>query len=260
MRRMLRDVCGDSVEEIWLDDAGALSHAEGLLHHLNPHHSLRLELHSGPEPLFTRFGIAQPILCLSQREVDLPDGAKIVIDKTQGLTAIDVLPGRLHVGKGWEEQVLATNLEAASEIARQLKLRNVSGLAVIDFLDMRGQRERRKVEQVLTDATRRDIGMVKLLPMSAFGLIELARRGVRTSSTEFDEEIGSDAPIFICYRREETEHQVGRIGSLGISVRATSFTTRIRSRLASTGCNTLIRPSVSVPCCLLRSAIAGWRS
>ncbi len=212
--RTIRDIYDESFQEIWFDDEEAYRRGEAFLRRLDPLGKCRVALHHTAEPLFSRFEIDQKILELSQRQIDLPHGGSIVIDRTESITAISVRSGSTYPDRALEELVLITNLEAASEIARQLKLRNLSGIAVIDFIDLPERQMRRELEKSLSNATRQDPGVVNFLPVSAFGLVELVRKGVRSFSSEIDqfsEILGGRAPIFISYRRRDARHQVGRI-------------------------------------------------
>jgi Rne/Rng family ribonuclease len=213
VQRTLRDFYDDSFEKIWVDDEEALRRAEELLKGLSPEPGCGLELYLETDPLFVHFGIEQEIAKLSRREVELPSGGKLVFDQTEALTAIDVQSGAVPLSIDMEKHSLETDLEAASEIARQIRLRNTSGIIVIDFVDLRQGKQRRTLEQSLRHATRLDTGMVKLLPMSEFGLIEMYRRSVQGASGDFRQTrvSRSEAQVFISYRREDSVYQVDRI-------------------------------------------------
>src|SRR5690606_26662471 len=144
----------------------------------------RIKLHTGNTPLFTNFQIENQIETAFQREVKLPSGGSIVIDVTEALVSIDINSSRATKGADIEETALATNLEAADEIARQLRLRDIGGLVVIDFIDMQAVKNQREVENRMRDALEMDRARVQIGRISRFGLLEMSRQRLRPSLEE----------------------------------------------------------------------------
>lgn len=179
--RGIRDYLRPDVQEIIIDDAAAFARAQNYLGQIRPEFMDRLKLYQDAIPLFSRFQIEQQIESVYQREVRLPSGGSIVIDHTEALVSIDVNSSRATKGENIEETALNTNLEAADEIARQLRIRDTGGLLVIDFIDMTPTRNQRDVENRLRDALRPDRARIQLGRISRFGLLEMSRQRLRTS-------------------------------------------------------------------------------
>src|SRR5947209_9515261 len=146
-----------------------------------PRYATRIKHYTDSEPLFHRYGIENEIARIQQRHVPLPHGGSIVIDQTEALVAIDVNSGNFRADNNAEETAYQMNLQAAKEIARQLRLRDLGGVIVNDFIDMRDEKHRRAVEKALRDAMKRDKARTKVLKMSAFGIIEMTRQRIRPS-------------------------------------------------------------------------------
>src|SRR5947209_1967363 len=146
-----------------------------------PRYATRIKHYTDSEPLFHRYGIENEIARIQQRHVPLPHGGSIVIDQTEALVAIDVNSGNFRADNNAEETAYQMNLHAAKEIARQLRLRDLGGVIVNDFIDMRDEKHKRAVEKALKDAIKRDRARTKVLRMSAFGLIEMTRQRIRPS-------------------------------------------------------------------------------
>jgi ribonuclease E len=146
-----------------------------------PRYVNRLQLYEGKEPLFYRYKLEDEITKIYQRRVPLPSGGSIVIDQTEALVAIDVNSGSFRAEDSAEETAYRLNLLAAKEIARQIRLRDLGGVIVNDFIDMRREKHRRDVERALRDAVKRDRARTKILRTSPFGLIEMTRQRVRPS-------------------------------------------------------------------------------
>lgn len=144
----------------------------------------RVKLYQGEVPLFSHYQIESQIESAFQREVRLPSGGSIVIDVTEALTAIDINSARSTRGGDIEETALNTNLEAADEIARQLRLRDLGGLVVIDFIDMTPVRHQREVENRIRDAVRQDRARIQISRISRFGLLEMSRQRLSPSLGE----------------------------------------------------------------------------
>jgi ribonuclease E len=146
-----------------------------------PRYVSRLQLYEGKEPLFHRYGLEEEIGRIHQRKVPLKGGGSIVIDQTEALVAIDVNSGSFRTEQSAEDNAYQMNLIAAKEIARQLRLRDLGGVIVNDFIDMRKEKYRRGVEKALHDAMKRDRARTKILRTSPFGLIEMTRQRIRPS-------------------------------------------------------------------------------
>jgi ribonuclease E len=182
--RALRDHLRSDIGEILIDDAEVFQHATEFMTQVMPHNLKKLKRYDDPVPLFSRYQIESQIETAFQREVSLPSGGAIVIDHTEALLSIDINSARATKGSDIEETALNTNLEAADEVARQLRLRDLGGLVVIDFIDMQPTRHQREVENRLRDALRIDRARVQVGRISRFGLMEMSRQRLRPSLGE----------------------------------------------------------------------------
>ena len=179
--RTIRDIFTSEIDTIWIDEPAAFERAQEFLRVVMPRFVDRLKLYDEKVPLFHKYGIEDEIAKIQRRRVDLPEGGSIVIDQTEALVAIDVNSGNFRFENDAERTAYEMNLRAAKEIARQLRLRDLGGVIVNDFIDMRDERNRRGVEKALRDAIKRDRARTKVLRMSAFGLIEMTRQRIRPS-------------------------------------------------------------------------------
>jgi ribonuclease E len=179
--RTIRDIFTGDVDSIHIDEPQAYERAKEFLQMVMPRFVSRLHLYEGREPLFHRYRLDEEISRIHQRKVPLKQGGSIVIDQTEALVAIDVNSGNFRADDNAEESAYQMNLLAAREIARQLRLRDLGGVVVNDFIDMRKERHRRGVERALRDAVRRDRARTKILRTSPFGLIEMTRQRIRPS-------------------------------------------------------------------------------
>ncbi len=179
--RTIRDMCTSDVDAIYVDQREAYERARDFLQLVMPRHVHRLHWYEGREPLFHKYKLESEISRIYKREVPLRQGGSIVIDQTEALVAIDVNSGSFRIDDTAEEAAYQLNLAAAREIARQLRLRDLGGVIVNDFIDMRREKHRRGVERALRDAMRRDRARTKILRTSPFGLIEMTRQRVRPS-------------------------------------------------------------------------------
>ena len=179
--RTIRDIFNSEIDTIWIDEPAAFERAQDFLKVVMPRFVNRLKLYDEKVPLFHKYGIEDEIAKIQRRHVPLPEGGSIVIDQTEALVAIDVNSGNFRVEDDAERTAYEMNLRAAKEIARQLRLRDLGGVIVNDFIDMREERHRRGVERALRDAIKRDRARTKILRMSAFGLIEMTRQRIRPS-------------------------------------------------------------------------------
>jgi len=179
--RTIRDIFTGEVDTIWIDEPSAYERAREFLQLVMPRYVHRLQLYEGKEPLFHKYGLEDEIARIHRRVVPLKAGGSIVIDQTEALVAIDVNSGNFRADDSAEETAYQMNLLAAKEISRQIRLRDLGGVIVNDFIDMRKDKHRRGVEHALRDAVKRDRARTKILRTSPFGLIEMTRQRVRPS-------------------------------------------------------------------------------
>jgi ribonuclease E len=192
MIRTIRDTFTEDIDSILIDSPDAFQRAKEFMELVMPKYADRIELYDSREPLFHRFKLEQEIARIHQRVVPLKGGGSIVIDPTEALVAIDVNSGNFRGGdENAEENAFHLNLAASKEIARQLRLRDLGGVIVNDFIDMRKESHRRKVEKSLSDAMKRDRARTKILRTSPFGLIEMTRQRIRPS---FKRSVYEDCP------------------------------------------------------------------
>ena len=182
--RVVKDYFKDDIEEILIDDKNTFSEAKEFIDAVLPDHSDKVKLYEEEIPLFNRYQIESQIELAFQREISLSSGGSIVIDPTEAMTAVDVNSARSTKGKDIEDTAYKTNLEAAKEIARQLRLRDVGGLVVIDFIDMLDQSHQEKVEAAFRKAVYSDRARVQISGISKFGLLEVSRQRLRPSLNE----------------------------------------------------------------------------
>lgn len=179
--RALRDHLRGNIDEILIDNEEPYKLVQNFLRQVMPHLLSKVKLYQDAVPLFNRYQIESQIEVAYGREVSLPSGGSIVIDHTEALTSIDINSARATKGSDIEETALNTNLEAAEEIARQLRLRDLGGLFVIDFIDMMSNKNQRIVENHLRDALKIDRARIQLGRISRFGLLEMSRQRMRPS-------------------------------------------------------------------------------
>src|SRR5687767_10425016 len=182
--RALRDYLSDDIGEILVDKQEIHDEAQEYMQRFLPGNLRRLKFYDDHVPLFTRYQIESQIESAYSHKVTLPSGGSIVIDHTEALVSIDINSARSTRGTDIETTACNTNLEAADEIARQMRLRDVGGLIVIDFIDMESQKNQRAVEDRLRDATRQDRARIQIGRLSRFGLLELSRQRLRPSIGE----------------------------------------------------------------------------
>lgn len=179
--RAIRDYLKRDIGEIIIDNQNVFNEAKGHIELFRPDFVERVRLYSGDVPLFTHYQIESQIESAFQREVRLPSGGSIVIDPTEALVSIDINSSKATKGGDIEETALNTNLEAAEEIARQLRLRDLGGLLVIDFIDMTPPKHQREVENRLKESVKQDRARVQIGKISRFGLLEMSRQRLRPS-------------------------------------------------------------------------------
>ncbi len=176
LERSLRDFLTEDVDEIVADNKADFDIAQKTVHRLSREERVKVRLHQQAQPIFRRYKIDRQVESLFSRTVPLPSGGAICIDETEALIAIDVNSGKSRGGKDHPETILNTNLEAAEEVARQLRLRDVGGLVVIDFIDMRERQDQKTVYQSFREAMAVDRARTKILPISQLGLVEMTRQ------------------------------------------------------------------------------------
>lgn len=207
--RAIRDYLRQDINEILIDNQEVYNRAHEFMSQVMPQSLNKLKLYSDRDPLFTRYQIESQIESAFAREVTLPSGGAVIIDHTEALVSIDINSARATAGGDIEETALNTNLEAAEEIARQLRLRDIGGLIVIDFIDMMNAKNQREVENKLRECVRDDRARVQINRISRFGLLELSRQRLRPSLGE--------SSHTICPRCSGTGHLRG-VESLSLSV------------------------------------------
>lgn len=179
--RTMRDTVNSDMDAIYIDEKDAYKRARDFLEMIMPKFVDRLHLYDGKQPIFHKYKLDQEISRIYKREVKLKEGGSIVIDPTEALVAIDVNSGNFRTDSNAEVSAYKMNLNAAREIARQLRLRDLGGVIVNDFIDMRQEKHRRGVERALRDAMDRDRARTKIMRTSPFGLIEMTRQRIRPS-------------------------------------------------------------------------------
>ncbi|MGB1261407.1 MAG: ribonuclease E [Cognaticolwellia sp.] len=207
--RAIRDYLRRDIGEVLIDRPKTFESVKKHIEVVRPDFLSKIKLYNNDVPLFTHYQIETQIESAFQREVRLPSGGSIVIDPTEAMTSIDINSARATKGSDIEETAFNTNLEAAEEIARQLRLRDLGGLVVIDFIDMTPVRHQREVENRMRDAVRQDRARIQLGRISRFGLLEMSRQRLRPSIGETSQSV--------CPRCSGTGHVRG-VESLALSV------------------------------------------
>lgn len=193
VQRSLRDYLTADVSEILIDDPCVFKDAKDFMELIAPKQAKLIKLYQGAKPIFSKHQLEEQIASIYENRVELKSGGSIVIAQTEALVAIDVNSGKATQSRGIEQTAFATNLEAAEEIARQLRLRDLGGLIVVDFIDMREAKHKAEVEKTLKNQMRTDKAKTKIGRISAFGLLELSRQRLRPSI-----EFGSFEPCPFC--------------------------------------------------------------
>jgi len=207
--RALRDHLRNEIGEILIDDEKVFNDAREFMQQVMPHNLRKLKLYTDPVPLFNRYQIESQIESAFARVVHLPSGGSLVVDHTEAMLAIDINSARSTKGADIEETAYQTNLEAADEIARQLRLRDLGGLIVIDFIDMMSRKHQREVEERFKHALQMDKARVQTGRISRFGLMEMSRQRLRPSLGESSQET--------CPRCEG-QGQIRSVESLALSI------------------------------------------
>lgn len=184
VKRIVRDSFDDSIDEMLIAGGGAYNSAKEFIDILMPNYAQRIKRYKNKVPIFTRYRIDEQIASFYEEEAPLQSGGSIVINPTEALISIDVNSGRSTTKRSVEETALATNLEAAYEVARQLRLRDLSGLIVIDFIDMLEIKNRKAVERAVKEAFSNDKARIQIGRISTFGLLEMSRQRLRSNFFE----------------------------------------------------------------------------
>ena len=176
IERTVRDFLTDDIDAVYVDDEKACQRMQSLVGQISKRSRSRVQFYRGKKHIFDEFGVHKQVAEAFQRQVWLPCGGYIVIDETEALIAIDVNTGRNKGSKDMEKTILQTNLEAADEIARQLRLRNIGGIIIGDFIDMKSRRDQQAVYHRIKERLKRDKARTHVLPISSLGLMEMTRQ------------------------------------------------------------------------------------
>ena len=206
IKRAIRDLYHREIDEVLVEGEDGYKAARGFMKLLMPSHVRRVKQHVEVTPLFQRYGVEDQLSAMYHPVVQLPSGGYLVINPTEALVSIDINSGRSTREHNIEQTAFATNLEAAAEIARQLRLRDMAGLVVIDFIDMEQSSHDRKVEKAMKDALKNDRARIQVGRISSFGLMEMSRQRLRTGVLE-----ASTRPCAALRRHRADAHRcVGR--------------------------------------------------
>ena len=184
IKRAIRDIYNREIEEVVVEGEQGYKSAKAFMKLLMPSHARRVKAYSDPVPMFQRYGAEDQLRAMYEPVVQLKSGGYLVINPTEALVSIDINSGRSTKEHGIEQTATATNLEAAKEIARQLRLRDMAGLVVIDFIDMEHNSNIRKVERTMKDALKNDRARIQVGRISGFGLMEMSRQRLRPGMLE----------------------------------------------------------------------------
>jgi ribonuclease G len=176
IERTVRDFLTEDVDRVVVDNAQACDRMRAMISRISPRAAKKINLYAEHQPVFDRFNITRQLENAFSRQVHLKSGGYIVMDETEALVAIDVNTGRHKSSRDQESTILRVNLEAAEEICRQLRLRNMGGLIVLDFIDMKSRRDQQAVYQRIKEGLRRDKAKTHVLPISQLGLMEMTRQ------------------------------------------------------------------------------------
>jgi len=182
--RTVRDLFSSEIDKLWCDDPETFERIGQFVQHYMPRLRARLTMYQGAEPIFDHFKIEPQIERALDRKVWLKSGGYLVFDQAEALTAIDVNTGRFVGKTNQDETVLRTNLEAVEEVVKQLRLRNIGGIIIVDFIDMSREADRKKVSDALREAQRRDKARTSALKISELGLVQMTRKRTRESLEE----------------------------------------------------------------------------
>ncbi len=206
LQRVLRDLVTDATTAVWFDDAAQLSEMKAFAERTMPTHCAKLQHHDAPQPIFEYHGVEAELNTALGRKVGLPSGGHLVIDQTEALTAIDVNTGAFVGQRRLDATVLRTNLEAARETARQMRLRNLGGIVIVDFIDMQSDAHQQAVLAELRERLTRDGLKTTVGTFSALGLVELTRKRTRESLAQ---QLCAPCPACLGQGRVPTAQTVG---------------------------------------------------
>ena len=234
IKRSLRDVYDTDIAQVLVEGEAGFEAASGFMRQLVPHQASKVELYKEQIPLFHRYQVEAQFDAMHSPTVQLRSGGYIVINPTEALVAIDVNSGRSTKERNIEETALRTNIEAAEEIARQVRLRDLAGLIVIDFIDMEETRHQRQVEHKVKDAMRTDRARIQIGRISAFGLLEMSRQRLRPSLLEHSTEICPHCAGIGRIRSIESAalHALRAIEEEGVRRRATEILVSVPPKVA----------------------------
>jgi ribonuclease E len=179
--KTIRDIYSSDIQEIIVDSEATYEKARDFLKQIMPKAEKRVKLYKKEEPLFHKFNLEQEIEKIIKKKIPLRHGGSLVIEQTEALVAIDVNSGRFKAGADPEETAFRTNMEATKEVVRQIRLRDLGGVIIIDFIDMQSEGHRRAVEKAMLEQLKRDRARTKMLKMSRFGIVEITRQRLRPS-------------------------------------------------------------------------------
>ncbi len=234
IKRSLRDVYDTDIAQVLVEGEAGFEAASGFMRQLVPHQASKVELYKEQIPLFHRYQVEAQFDAMHSPTVQLKSGGYIVINPTEALVAIDVNSGRSTKERNIEETALRTNIEAAEEIARQVRLRDLAGLIVIDFIDMEETRHQRQVEHKVKDAMRTDRARIQIGRISAFGLLEMSRQRLRPSLLEHSTELCPHCAGIGRIRSIESAslHALRAIEEEGVRRRATEILVSVPPKVA----------------------------
>ena len=179
--RVVRDMFSSEVDRLWCDDPTTYSRVVQFVQNYMPRLRARVSLHDGPQPLFDRFNVEPQIERALDRKVWLKSGGYLIFDQAEALTAIDVNTGRFVGKRSQDDTIFKTNLEAVEEVVKHLRLRNIGGIIIVDFIDMAREADRKKVSDALATALKRDKARTSALKISELGLVQMTRKRTRES-------------------------------------------------------------------------------
>ena len=188
--RMVRDYLNKDVDRIVLDSAEAYERVKALLDRLPAGRGGQLTLYTGADDVFAAYGLADAVASLSDRRVDLPGGGYLILDHTEAMTVIDVNTGKCVTGKNKQETIRKINLEAAKETARQLRLRNLSGIIIVDFVDMEDPEDEQRLLETMREQLKYDPMKAAAVDITSLGLMEVTRKKQRKTLKEQAKECG----------------------------------------------------------------------
>ena len=242
---VIRDLFSDDYDRILIDDQRVYRKTKGYVQAVAPHMAPAVKLHQSKEPVFEVARIKDDVMEAFESRVDLPSGGYLFIERTEAMHVVDVNSGRAGRGMKQEDSSLKVNLEAARVIARQVRLRDLGGIIVVDFIDLRDEKNKRKVYDELKKEFRRDRAVTKLLPMSDFGLIQITRQRLRPSITTYANPDGRSSTNGASEEESPTSQRGGRTPGKEKTAGKESKTSEKESQTANKGGRTSNKESRS---------------